>query len=64
VRPAFDFQLRGPDSSKGAVGWRLLDIAQIESCVVTDRTFAGSRGHSHQQHYQWDTRSARVDQVS
>ena len=46
------FQLRGPDSGKGAVGWRLLDVVKLESCVVTDQTFAGSRGQSHQQHYQ------------
>ena len=54
------FQLQGPDSGKGAVGWRLLDIVKIESCIVTDRTFAGSRGHSHQQHHQWETWYARV----
>lgn len=54
------FQRRGPDSGKGAVGWRLLDVGKIESCVVTDQAFAGSRGHSHQQHYQWETLYARV----
>ena len=54
------FQRRGPDSGKGAVGWRLLDVVKIESCVVTDQTFAGSRGQSHQQHYQWETLHARV----
>ena len=54
------FQLHGPDSGNGAVGWRLLDVAKIESCVVIDQTFAGSRGQSHQQHYQWETLYARV----
>ncbi|MCC7125527.1 MAG: hypothetical protein IT178_11815 [Acidobacteria bacterium] len=54
------FQLRGPDSGKGAVGWRLLDVDKIERCVVTDQTFAGSRGQAHQRHYQWDTLHARV----
>lgn len=54
------FQLHGPDSGKGAVGWRLLDLARIESCVVTDRTFTGSRGESHQRHYRWVTLYARV----
>lgn len=54
------FQLRGPDSGKGAVGWRLLDVVKIESCVVTDQTFAGSRGQSHQQHHRWETLYARV----
>ena len=53
------FQLRGPNSGKGAVGWRLLDIAKIEKCVVTEQTFAGSRGQSHQQHYKWETLYAR-----
>ncbi len=54
------FQLRGPDSGKGAVGWRLLDLLKIESCTVTEQTFAGSRGHSHRQHYQWESLYARV----
>jgi hypothetical protein len=49
------FQLHGPDSGKGAV-----DVVKIESCVVTDQTFAGSRGQSHQQHYQWETLYAGV----
>jgi hypothetical protein len=54
------FQLRGPNSGKGAVGWRLLDIVKIEACVVTDQIFTGSRGQSHQQHYEWETLYARV----
>jgi hypothetical protein len=54
------FQLRGPDSGKGAVGWRLLDLFKIESCAVTEQTFVGSRGQSHQQHYQWEMVYARV----
>lgn len=54
------FQLHGPDSGKGAAGWRLLDVVKIESCAVTDQTFAGSRGQSHKQHYQWETLYARV----
>ena len=54
------FQLHGLDSGKGAAGRRLLDVVKIESCVVTDQTFAGSRGQSHQQHYQWETLYARV----
>jgi hypothetical protein len=55
------FQLRGPDSGKGAVGWRLLEVSKIESCVVTDQPFAGSRGQSHdERHYKWTTLYARV----
>ena len=53
------FQLQGPDSD-GAAGWRLLTVVKIEDCVVTDQTFAGSRGRSHQQLYQWETLYARV----
>src|SRR5262245_38938880 len=54
------FQLRGPDSSRRAVGWRLLDVNQSERCGVTDRTAPGSRAPSHQHHYQWETLYARV----
>ena len=54
------FQLHGPDSGKGSLGWRLLDVARIESCVVTDQVFAGSRGQSQQKHYEWETLYARV----
>jgi len=53
------FQLQGPDSGKGAIGWRLLDVVKIESCAVTDQTFAGGRGESHQ-HYKWEPLYARV----
>lgn len=54
------FQLQGPHSGKGAVGWRLLDVAKIEGGIVTDQTFAGSRGQSHQQHHRWERLYARV----
>jgi hypothetical protein len=54
------FQLRARDSGEGAVGWRLLDVAKIEKCVVTDQTFDGGRGQSHQKHYRWETLYARV----
>jgi len=55
------FQLRGPGSGKGAVGWRLLDVIKIETCLVMDQTFAGSRGQPYRQHYQWETLYARVE---
>ena len=54
------FQLAGPASGTAAVGWRLLDVAKIESCVATDRLFAGTRVQSHQEHYKWQTLFARV----
>jgi hypothetical protein len=40
------FQLNGPDSGKGAVGWRLLDVVKIESCLVTEQTFAAVASHT------------------
>ena len=56
------YQLRRSGGlSRGSVtGWRLLDVAKIEHCVVLDQTFPGSRGQSHHQHYSWDVLYARV----
>ena len=54
------FQLHGPDSGRPPSAGGLLDVVKIESCVVTDQTFAGSRGQSHQKHYQGETLYARV----
>ena len=41
------YQLRGPDSARFAIGWRLLDVVKMKHCVIRDQTFAGSRGQSH-----------------
>ena len=40
------YQLRAPvdRSGKSVTGWRLLDVSQIEDCVVLDEGFPGSRG--------------------
>lgn len=55
------FQLRGPARpSRTPLGWRLLDLQKIELLTVLDETFAGSRGHSHSDHYQWGIVYARV----
>ena len=55
------FQLHARGSGKDAVGWRLLDVVKIGGCVVTDQSFTGSRGQSHQRHYLWETLYARVE---
>jgi hypothetical protein len=41
-------------------GWRLLDLSKIDELTVLDETFPGSRGASHQDHYQWEILYARV----
>jgi hypothetical protein len=42
-----------------AAEFRLLEERSLRE-QITDQTFAGSRSQSHQQHYQWETRYARV----
>lgn len=56
------FQLRGPARSpqQSVKGWRLLDVSEIEECVVLAETFGGSRGQSHTNHKDWDIVYARV----
>lgn len=53
------YQLRG--ERPGPPGWRLLDLAKIDSLVTLPRTFKGSRGAMHRAHYRWDELYARVD---
>jgi len=56
------YQLRvtGASAGKDATGWRLLDVEKIESLVVLETTFKGSRGAAHQEHHAWDVLYARV----
>ena len=55
------FQLRDSDHSHhSATGWRLLNTAQIEECLVLKKHFPGSRGHVYQSHLVWDQVYARV----
>jgi len=56
----FQLHRSGGSPRKSVEGWRLLDVSEIERCVVLDDTFHGSRGTSHQHHYQWDVLHARV----
>lgn len=62
VERLFVYQLRAPtrSSRQPATGWRLLDVPKIESCVLLDETFPGSRGRSDQHHLKWDTLYVRV----
>ena len=57
------YQLRttGDTAGKDAFGWRLFDVAKIESLVVLETTFKGSRGASHEEHHAWDVLYARVE---
>ena len=56
------YQLHAPfdRSGKSVTGWRLLDVSEIEDCVVLDDGFPGSRGDSHSRHLEWEILYARV----
>ena len=56
------YQLRttGATAGKDAFGWRLFDVAKIESLVVLETPFKGSRRESGQDHHAWDVLYARV----
>jgi ribosomal protein L30/L7E len=57
------YQLRRASNNrlwKATAVWRLLEISKIESCVVMEETFPGSRGSSHRQHLTWDELFVRV----
>ena len=47
--------------AKEAIGWRLFDVPRIESLVILDMPFKGSRAESDQDHHRWDVLYARVD---
>jgi hypothetical protein len=57
------YQLRttGGGAGKDAVGWRLFDVSKIESLVVLEGVFKGSRRASGQEHHSWDVLYARVE---
>jgi predicted DNA-binding transcriptional regulator YafY len=56
------FQLRSSRAAFGTdtVGWRLFDLDKIESVVILDMPFKGSRQIQAQQHHTWDTLYTRV----
>ena len=41
-------------------GWRWLDIAKIQDCIVLEDSFSGTREKEDQQHHHWDVLYARV----
>ncbi len=47
-----------------ARGWRCLDLAKIEECVVLEETFRGSREAAGQHHHHWDVLYARVEHAT
>ena len=51
---------RAPFASE-AIGWRLFDVPRIESLVILDMPFKGSRVQSAQDHHVWDNLYARVE---
>ena len=56
------YQLRGSGRTPGARerGWKMLNVSKIDTCVVLDETFRGSRGESSQHHLAWEVVYARV----
>lgn len=50
----------GGTPGRSVSGWRLLDVAKIETCDVLTDPFRGSRGQAHEHHYEWDELYARV----
>ena len=48
-------------SGREAIGWRLFDVAKIESLEVLETPFRGSRRTSDQDHHKWDVLYLRVE---
>jgi hypothetical protein len=57
---AYQLRRSGGGPRKALTGWRLLDVAKIDSCLVLEEPFPGSRGASHLHHLAWDFVNARV----
>jgi hypothetical protein len=56
------YQRRGPARpGQSPAGWRMFDVPKIDSLVVLDMPFSGSRGASHRHHTAWDALYARVN---
>lgn len=56
------YQRRGPARpGHSSIGWRLFDVAKVESLTVLDEEFQGSRGTQQQSHHNWDVVYARVE---
>ena len=56
------YQLNSTGRTGGhSVGWRLFDIAKIESLSILDAKFRGSRRAAGQDHHTWEVLYARVE---
>ena len=56
------YQLKSASSfGREAIGWRLFDVAKIESLEVLETPFKGSRRTPGQDHHKWDVLYARVE---
>ena len=47
-----------------ARGWRWLDVALMEDCIVLEDSFSGTREAAGQRHHHWDVRYARVNDTT
>lgn len=63
VERLLGYQLRSSRAALGkdTVGWRLFDVPNIESIVLLDMPFKGSRQTPRQDHHTWDILYARVN---
>jgi hypothetical protein len=57
---AYQRQETGETQRKSVPGWRLFDVAKMETCSILEETFQGSRSDPHQHHYTWNVLYARV----
>lgn len=49
-----------PASDRTSEGWRLLDVAKMQSWRLLEDRFPGSRHQAHERHLQWDAVYVRV----
>jgi hypothetical protein len=57
----YQLKTTGATTGKDAIGWRLFEVSKIESLVVLETPFKGSRLESGQDHHAWDVLYARVE---
>lgn len=50
----------GGSRQKEAGDWKLLDVSKIDTCLLLDETFPGSRQDASHRHHTWDEVYARV----
>src|SRR5712691_13164904 len=50
----YQIQSAGSGPKQRESGWRLLDVAKIDACIVSEDTFPGSRVEASRRHMVWD----------